>query len=91
MTMTREQAIENACGIIGLAYTAMPGSTASDCFCNRGVAAQHPEYWNYENQGEAIKYVLAAVCEKLERDGKTLPKANYDLVVRTLNQSGVVL
>ncbi len=61
--MTKLESIEAACRIVSIAYRSIGDyNTASDCFCQGGG-------WNYQNQGFALKYVRAAVIEKLKADG----------------------
>ena len=71
--LTREEAIERCCQIVGMVYTAMGDySEPSDCFCpyhphdSPFVAAMRA---SFQHSGKTFDYVEAAVREKLARDG----------------------
>lgn len=67
--MTREEAIREACEIVGLAFHSIGDySRASDGFCDKCPAATCPS-WTYHNEGHILAYVRQAVVEKLQRDG----------------------
>jgi hypothetical protein len=64
--MTRNEAIQASCEIMGLAFHSifdakLPGENpVCDCFC---FDSPH-----YQNNGEILDYVRRAVLEKLDRD-----------------------
>jgi len=63
--MTKQQTIQEACGIIALAYSTIGDYThSSDCFC--GLALSNP---TYNNGGEALRYVRNALIKQLKADG----------------------
>lgn len=69
--LTRKEAIREACNIVGLAYHSINQySEASDGFCDECPELAGP----YQNAGEALAYVRAAVVAALRRDGFTLAK-----------------
>lgn len=78
--MTRDEAIEHACGTVALAYRAIGDySRASDGFCHHCPAQNYTE-WNYRNDGHMLEYVRLATIEKLEREGYDIPPefSSYD-------------
>lgn len=78
--MTRDEAIQEACSIVALAYRGVGDySRASDWFCARCNHDQNPDNafglsWSYQNQGQALAFVRAAVVEKLTREGYSIPE-----------------
>ena len=65
MNMTKEQAIEEACSIVAIAYIHIGDfSEPSDCFCHHAVTFGR----SYHNAGKALAYVKQAVTEKLKKD-----------------------
>lgn len=74
--MTRQEAIEEACKIIGLAYHSIGDYTfACDGFCDKCQAARREKVGypfslgDYRNGGQVFDYVRQAVLEKLTKDG----------------------
>ena len=66
--MTKQDAIQMACNIVGLAYHSIGDySQASDCFCSEFIGNT-----TYSNSGETLRFVRDAMVEKLTREGKTL-------------------
>ena len=69
MSLLREEAIQEACEIVALAYRSIGDySRASDGFCQK-CQDLHGGAWNYANQGGALEYVRRAVLDALKRDG----------------------
>ena len=67
--MTRNEAIEQACSIIALAYHSLGDFTeASDGFCQK-CTKNLSDGWQYRNAGNAIAYVRRAVLNQLKQDG----------------------
>ena len=72
-TMDREETIRQVCSIVALAYRAKGDySLASDGFCN-ACAEGHGPGWTYQNNGQAVEYVRAAVVAQLRADGLSIP------------------
>lgn len=68
--MTKVEAIQKACSIVGMAYQAMGDYTKScDCFCDDRLC--------YRNDSTVLDFVAEAVVEKLARDGFMVP-AGFD-------------
>ena len=68
--MTRDEAIEEACSIMALAYHSIGDySKPSDGFCGKCPAVATDGAWNFQNAGAALDYVRAAVLLKLGYDG----------------------
>ena len=67
--MNRQEAIREACDIVGLAYHSVGDySHASDGFCDE--CEKHQSHLsNYSNQGTALDYVRKAVLNQLKADG----------------------
>ena len=73
--MNRQEAIREACEIVGLAYGVIGDYTsASDGFCDKCTERLGPD-WPYQNGGVALAYVRKAVVEKLKADGYEVPSA----------------
>lgn len=69
MHLNLEDAIKEACGIVGMAYHSIGDySHPSDGFCRECVGRG----LSYQNAGVALEYVRRAVIEKLQRDGFTV-------------------
>ena len=64
--MTRQEAIQEACAIVGMTYsTRRDYDHAEDCFCGENPIAE----LNPRNEGRALNYVREAVRAALIRDG----------------------
>ena len=75
--MTRDEAIREACSIVGLVYYSIGDfSHASDGFC-ASCQANQGRGWHYANQGIALAYVRQAVLAALKRDGYRIHE-NFD-------------
>jgi hypothetical protein len=63
--MTRRECIDEACRIASLVWrlTDQEASRPNDCFCN----PVFPN--NFQNTGDALRYVKQAVVGQLKRDG----------------------
>ena len=73
--MTRQEAIQEACSIIALAYRSIRNyEYPSDGFCSKCEAFQHAE-WNYQNKGLTLDYVRKAVVNQLTADGYPIHSA----------------
>ena len=67
--MNRQEAIKEACNIVGLAYHSVGDySHASDGFCDECEKHQS-RLSSYANQGKALAYVRKAVLNQLKADG----------------------
>jgi hypothetical protein len=67
MNMTRSEAIEEVCAIVGLAYHSIGNySYPSDGFCDK---CNNKCKDAYQNSGEVIDYVRQAVRHQLINDG----------------------
>jgi len=67
--MTKDQAIEQACAIVALAYRSIGAyEHPSDGFCSRCSELQG-DSWNYQNDGIGLEYVRLAVVRALKEDG----------------------
>ena len=70
--MTKQDAIRHACTTVGFAYNSIGDFRyPSDGFCDECEVYGDAQY---QNKGDALRYVRIAVLEKLRRDGFT-PKA----------------
>lgn len=73
--MTKDDAIREACSIVGLAnnFVNSAGSHASDCFCPGSPGNVRALLMGFEsdyrNEGFALAFVRKAVEEKIKRDG----------------------
>ena len=68
--MTRQQATQLACAIVGLSFRSRANyEHPSDGFCDMCPASQAE--WNFQNSGHDLKFALDAVKEKLIREGFT--------------------
>ena len=64
--MTRQEAIQEACAIVSMAYSAKRDyAHAEDCFCGENPIATMSQ----RNEGRALNYVREAVRAALIRDG----------------------
>ena len=69
--LTRDEAIDQACAIIALAYHTIGNYSApSDGFCERCCAIVKDD--NCRNSGDVLDYVRKAVIEKLKKDGYSI-------------------
>ena len=63
--LSKLESIEAACRIVSTVYRSIGDyTTASDCFCQGGG-----QWGTYQNQGNALRYVRAAVIDRLKADG----------------------
>lgn len=90
--MTRQEAIRKACRIVATVFQSRYGDEpphACDCFCDQGAAYRDEERRRgtgaavhglntFKMEGDELDYVLAAVEEKLQRDGHTVVRPPED-------------
>lgn len=84
--MTQEETIKAACRVVGLAFLVGPYEKiggVSDCFCE-DRKHRLPNF-RFENDGNAISYVLEAVKEKMIRDGISPEKIERYLTANPLS------
>jgi len=76
--LTKEEAIEEVCSIVSLAYHSIGDhSHPSDGFCKECDKIAALVGNRFENNGEAIDYVRRAVMNQLLADGFKIDK-NFD-------------
>ena len=68
--ITAHEAIQVLCQLTeNIMDEALGFSEASDCFCGTGGWRSDPHSSDYRNTGRTLKFIIAAVEEKIKRGG----------------------